>query len=675
MKQQAINTFVDLLLEARRLTHKSRNADSELKYREAEEFAIQNDLYAEAQIAQAAILEIKEQYGKAMLGFEQAAKNPANNLKGWAWFFLGSSYIEKYPIQKNVNYDLSSFKAIEYYENAIKDVNFNRKNWAHNNLANIYFRLGKHALAKEHYEISKNSGDTTRYITFYNLGRLGLDEKHFDEAISWFKKALEETKDDFDMAGTCFREMGTAHILKTLDLSIDEKSLAIECWDKAKKEFEKHSVSSGNSLALSGKAAVALAKIRLAKSMGNLNKDSLKDEDKILLRWWPPEEAGPDGYSTPEERIFSKIESIGQDRYFSYDSKNNSRFSKHNSSGVIGGINKNVLAVLRGWGSATPLIEEATSSCRGGGYFIKWNDKGIVIDPGLDFLQNFRSSGFHMREINVVLISHDHTDHNFDLAALDDIFYEMSKRSNNQKNEWKYRLICDENTVRKDFLSKSLKHRSINTINYSNVDDNPDKEYCIDLSSKSLPFRIYYFRAKHSIFPAYGIRIECLSEKENDPIVKIGFTCDTEYYEQFDDNDILKDNLNDHLKNCDVLVAHISQPTLTELVASSEIKRDHLGYRGVAKLIKNVKPGITILGEFWAGYADMRIDLAKGLKRICDDSIIIPSSIGLFLDPVRKEIECSICKRWETSQNIHVTSPTEEFGSLKYTCSLCRMQP
>ncbi|MBD0255784.1 MAG: hypothetical protein ICV83_08700, partial [Cytophagales bacterium] len=188
------------------------------------------------------------------------------------------------------------------------------------------------------------------------------------------------------------------------------------------------------------------------------------------------------------------------------------------------------------------------------------------------------------------------------------------------------------------------------------------------------PFHVHFFRVKHGKdFPAFGLRVECLSENWKETEATIGFTCDTEYFDQMskDDNDALAK----HLQDCNVLVAHVSQPTLAELLSSGASKETHLGYRGVAKLIRQCKPGMTLLGEFWAGFADMRIDIAKGLKRINDKAIIIPSSIGLFVDPKANEIECSNCKNWVPADTIHVTAATQEFGPLGYICPLCQMKP
>jgi tetratricopeptide (TPR) repeat protein/ribonuclease BN (tRNA processing enzyme) len=668
--KQILESIAQQIWAARRLTQKNLRNESEQAFRKVAEYARENHFHAESLIAQGAIYELRERFEEAMWYLEQAIDDPSNHLKGIAFFFLGSVYIERFPAENTEKQE----EAIKCYKGAIEHEAFDKKNWAHNNLANIYFRQKKYLEAHKHYEACLQFEDNTHYITFYNQGRLALAQKDFLQAITKLESALNEAGDDYDMRGACYRERGTAYIIETLDVlknveeSLIKIKLAIESWEKAKTEFDKYDERVHNQIGKSGKAAVAVAKIRIAN--GLVDKNGIKKpegDDDVLLRWWPPEETGPDGYSTPEERIFSQIEAIGQDRYRLYNSKNSSRFAA-SRKGKENIPPKNVLAILRGWGSATPLIEDASSPCLGGGYFLKWRDKGLIIDPGIDFLYNFRASGFHMREVDAVVVSHDHTDHNFDLMAIDDVFYEMSRRAVEDKatKQWSYSLFCDEQTERKEFLKDKAPHRHLLGLDENRCERSPNNEESIDLRKREkLPFRIHYFKVQHGKYlPAFGMRVECFPAGKGKPIV-IGFTCDTQHFVE----------LEGHLKECDILVAHVSQPTLAELLTSDNPKKNHLGYRGVAKLVRNCKPKLTIIGEFWAGFADMRIDIAKGLKRINDNAAIIPSSIGLFIDPETGEVECTNCKEWTPAANIHVTAANEEFGPLGYICPLCRMNP
>lgn len=82
--------------------------------------------------------------------------------------------------------------------------------------------------------------------------------------------------------------------------------------------------------------------------------------------------------------------------------------------------NKYVLHILRRWNSYTPII---TDNSKGGGYFIECNGNGIVIDPGHNFIDNFKKEEFKFADIKSIMISHAHDDHTADLESIINLLY------------------------------------------------------------------------------------------------------------------------------------------------------------------------------------------------------------------------------------------------------------
>ena len=76
------------------------------------------------------------------------------------------------------------------------------------------------------------------------------------------------------------------------------------------------------------------------------------------------------------------------------------------------------LMVQRRWNSHTPMISDGV----GGAYFLRWNEKGVVIDPGCTFLRIFQGyanvPSHSIEDIDLVVVTHDHVDHCEDLAML-----------------------------------------------------------------------------------------------------------------------------------------------------------------------------------------------------------------------------------------------------------------
>lgn len=99
---------------------------------------------------------------------------------------------------------------------------------------------------------------------------------------------------------------------------------------------------------------------------------------------------------------------LGQD---GYDKRTSKLFSQRPR------LNK--LVVLRRWQSFNPKVPRPKGQViRGGGYFLFWKGKGIVIDPGYDFIQNFYEEGFSIGDINAIIITHTHPDHEDELNTI-----------------------------------------------------------------------------------------------------------------------------------------------------------------------------------------------------------------------------------------------------------------
>jgi hypothetical protein len=79
----------------------------------------------------------------------------------------------------------------------------------------------------------------------------------------------------------------------------------------------------------------------------------------------------------------------------------------------------NKFVVLRRWQSFNPKVPRPRGQdIRGGGYFLFWKGKGIVIDPGYNFIQNFYEEGFSLEDINAIVVTHSHPDHDDELNTI-----------------------------------------------------------------------------------------------------------------------------------------------------------------------------------------------------------------------------------------------------------------
>lgn len=292
---------------------------------------------------------------------------------------------------------------------------------------------------------------------------------------------------------------------------------------------------------------------------------------------------------------------------------------------------------------------------------MKWRGYGIVIDPGFDFLRNFHDAGYHGREINAVLVSHNHPDHNRDLRAIDDLQYELFKRLSGVKDSCShpYILIWDQDTEKATKFPIEKPLHQYEPMTFSHAFPQP---FDLREHDANLPVRIIPFKVEHAddVSNAMGMVIELL-DKEGKPALRLGYTADTCYFTK----------LSEHLCNCDVLISHISQPSIEELQDASKLKQTHLGYRGTIRLLKECKPKLALIGEFWAGLADLRISLIRGLRQRSGINSILPAGLGMHLRIPSLDIECTKCKAQTPFLQVKVAPPADYYGSLAYLCPKC----
>ena len=86
--------------------------------------------------------------------------------------------------------------------------------------------------------------------------------------------------------------------------------------------------------------------------------------------------------------------------------------------------------MLKGFSSSTPFLLNHslnTNHYSGGGFYLNWDGFGIAVDPGYHFVQNLHQNGLNVLDIDAVIITHEHIDHNSDMRLLDDLHYNASK--------------------------------------------------------------------------------------------------------------------------------------------------------------------------------------------------------------------------------------------------------
>lgn len=582
------------------------------------------------------------EYEEAIDLFRRAIDIPGNNHSEDAWGAMGIAYDAMQDFEK----------AIECFQKALETVQSA-------DLGGLLSRIGVDLAELKHYERAieyfQQSAKNSEYLfqgnAWLNMANCYNRLKNYELAIECGEKALQVV--GFEYPSDALNIMGDAYF------GLRDFNRAAECYQHAINELPNDQVCSiRNNLALTllhlNLYKEAESEIYQVFGEGSVESDLSRAQElldlikarRLGIQIKPDEfvSVAPsflDVENSPEARIREAL--INRDTAYE-------KYLKQDRA-----EHPDELSILRGWSSSVTLLEGSDDNKRrGGGYFFKWKGKGVVIDPGFDFLNNFHDAGFHVTEVNAVVVSHNHHDHNGDLLSLDDLCYEVHKTGENISP---FIFVMDEDTAL-TFPNDDQRHR-VSPCKLSKSDYEM-KRWLKNMHG--LPISIEHFPVAHGadVPNAMGL-IFRLHNPDGGADIVIGYTGDGEYTE----------DLLEHLRCVDILIAHVSQPDPQELTDPDHRKKTHLGYNGVINLVREIEPRLTLVGEFWAGLADSRLDIIDGIRLRSGVQAVLPACIGLSLSLPDFIVRCTRCCEGVPAEHIELVPPIKEFGLLGYLCPDC----
>jgi len=247
------------------------------------------------------------------------------------------------------------------------------------------------------------------------------------------------------------------------------------------------------------------------------------------------------------------------------------------------------LWVLQQWNSFTPLLAagrtdagEPTNGSRGGGYFLVWRGKGIVIDPGPDFIRNLRESAHSLLDVDAIVLTHNHLDHVGDVIPILTLLHEYNEYHPDARHP--LTMACSPSTFSM-FADVAAHARWIEHFIPLRPDDR--------VHMPGTNIAIASFHTQHAELggrsAALGLRLILMCEDGSECCVGMpgdgGWT----------------DSLCQHCEGADLLVLHLGG-MYPEDIGPDEFATDHLGTKGVFGLLWQLEqrkklPKLTLIAE------------------------------------------------------------------------------
>lgn len=334
----------------------------------------------------------------------------------------------------------------------------------------------------------------------------------------------------------------------------------------------------------------------------------------------------------------------------------------------------NLLCTLNGWSLgalAKPLLFTEESRKSNGGHYIRWNGKGIVINPGPNFLENFHCQGLSIGDIDFVIVTSSLREAYADVRAISELNQQLNKASA-ERQIIHYYLHQKVYQQLAPCLKPSFK-QARNTIHKLEMFlDSPDVER-LELNEGIV---LHYFLntvsdTTHSFRDSndeqnlnnsnLGIRLELSDENKK---VKIGYLSGLAW----------SPLLGHHLGYCDLLLAAFGNTCSTDY-SRLGYNEDSLGYFGIATLLEELGPRLLLLTEFGGREGDIRLAVTKKMrseysqKRIAQKSTLLPSDVGLAIDLNSLQVKCLISDQLVPAGEINVVAGSDSFSRLRYLSS------
>lgn len=316
------------------------------------------------------------------------------------------------------------------------------------------------------------------------------------------------------------------------------------------------------------------------------------------------------------------------------------------------------------------------------GLYFKWNGKGIVINPGKNFLEQFHRANLNITDIDIVIVTQSDPDSYTDVKEIYDLNYQLNKVST-ELQIIQYYLNHKTYFQLSHVLKPNFKQERNAIHNLELYVDSPDVEKIeitpevtlnyFPTSTKEALTQHHTDKNQHSnINSSLGIRFD-LKQPNSDgrKALKLGYISGTAW----------SPLLSHHLGHCDILFAGFGHTQINDF-SKLNYNESCLGYFGTYSLYEEVKPRMLFSCEFDGREGDIRLEISKKIRQETaqhnhtteNSQVILPADTGLFLDLKNLQIRCSVSDELVDPALVRVVKSGEAFSNLLYLAPSCFLE-
>ena len=312
------------------------------------------------------------------------------------------------------------------------------------------------------------------------------------------------------------------------------------------------------------------------------------------------------------------------------------------------------------------------------GLYLRWNGKGIVINPGQGFLRIFHQMGHFIQDIDFVIVTRDQPEAYNDVKEIYELNHQLIAAGKDIQII-QYYLNQKAHRELAPIIKPNFKQARNTVHNLEIFLDSPEVEK-VELAD-GITLNYFLATPASSIYKqtriqderrssqqtTLGIRLD-LKGQNDKTTTRIGYISGAGW----------SPLLAHHLGQCDILMTGFGNTSQGDFAKANYLE-ECLGYHGTYSLIEEISPRLCLITDFGGKEGDIRLEVARKLRHELGEArshsrsvpVILPANTGLQLELNQMQIKCSVTHQWIDAQRVKVAKTCHTNGGILYLSPSC----